>query len=251
MKLYDNNITHDLAGIIQEIYHYVCSCSVRKTSTNSDAYIIKRLKINEKDHEVIISIYWLLEDTELAINEFNKFQLQGPTRVQDNLGEKYLRLYGVLSAMILQKSAIIRLYELFQINNKKDIAAKMNSLKVVSLRHKISAHALDYVDGKMQKNYRISRFSLNDNQLELHLLNKSEFEKYNLLEVINEFKETFNVELFKICSEILNKIVPKGSGIEKELSIKLHLVNERLHGNIVIEGLDSLPSVILKFDSKG
>lgn len=244
-----STITHELAGIIQEIYHYVCSCSTRNVSTNNDSYIIKRLRIGENDHEVIISLYWLLEDTEMAFEDFLNYQLQGPTRIEHNLGEKYLRLYGILNAVNLQKSALLRLYKLFDIPGKEEIVLKLNALKVISLRHKMGAHALDYLDGKVQKNYRISRVSLDDSRLELHLLNKNEFEKYNLLEIINEFKELFNKELLNICSIILNKIVPKDSDVEKELSHKLLLVSEKIKGNIVIDSPDSVQAVIVKFSS--
>lgn len=244
----DKSITQDLAGIIQEIYNYVCSCSTSKTSTNNDAYIRKRLKLNEDDHEVVISIYWLLEDTNLAVGEFFNYQLQGPTRLKSNLGEKYLRLYGILNAVNLQKSAIERLYELFKISGKKVIKKKLNDLDAISLRHKIGAHPIDHLTSQTIKNYRISRFTIDSNQSELHILNKEEFEKYDLEVILNEFEKFFHKELFEICVKIIRKIVPKNSAIEIELNNRMNLINERIKGNIVIESPGMTKPIIVSFE---
>ncbi len=77
-KFRNKTITQNLAEVVQEIYHYVCGCSTRNLSTNNDDYIVRRLGMDKTDHEIIMSLYWLLEDTELALIEFHSHQLQGP-----------------------------------------------------------------------------------------------------------------------------------------------------------------------------
>ena len=80
-----------------------------------------------------------------AIRNFLKFGLDGPTRYED-IGERYLRLYGVLNATYIQQEAILNLYKLMNVpkwnNSKKDISL----LKIREVRHKVGAHSNDYLN---------------------------------------------------------------------------------------------------------
>jgi len=191
--------------------------------------------MDKTDHEIIISLYWLLEDTELALIEFNSHQLQGPTRQMNNLGEKYLRLYGTLNAINLQMSALIGLFEIFKLPGKKEIKAKAKSLQAIELRHKIGAHSLDYVHASEVRNYRISRHSVDDNTLELIVLNKEGHERIHLSEALDEFQKFFHIEFYKACTSIIEKIIPGNATIKAELSRSMDLINETIKGGIVIE----------------
>ena len=78
---------------------------------------------NQLNHFIIKACVDLLEDTEYAIEDFEKFGLDGPTKYK-NTGERYLRLYGLLNAVNSQKSIVITLHEIFKVPNKKEVINK-------------------------------------------------------------------------------------------------------------------------------
>ena len=81
--------------------------------------VVKKLKFsNPDDWNVLCSLMDVLGDTELAKGNFVKFYLSGPTKIRD-YGEQYLRLYGIVNAVYLQKFAIISLIELVKLHDKK------------------------------------------------------------------------------------------------------------------------------------
>lgn len=229
------SIVLQLGGIVQNVYNYVCACATSSERTNNDSYISKRLGIDKADHEFIMSLYWLLEDTNMAIEEFQEHQLQGPTRHKDNLGEKYLRLYGVLNAVNLQKSALIQLYELFKIPGKKQIQTKFKYLSAIELRNKTSAHALDYIDQGIISNFRISQHSISNGARELTVVSKNARQTFDLEAVVQEFCTAFEIELYLACVQIVDKVLPKNSKIHIDLEQKMNLIDKQIKGNIILD----------------
>jgi hypothetical protein len=66
------------------------------------------------------------------------------------VGEKYLRLYGVLSATYIQQQAVLKLFELMNVPNPKGIKAQLDSLEIRQLRHKLASHGTDYLSASTQ-----------------------------------------------------------------------------------------------------
>jgi len=104
------------------------------------------LKLNDaKDWNYILASEDILEDSNEAIINFLNFGLSGPTKYND-LGEKYLRLYGLLNATYQQQQAISNLYKFFQCSNINSLSKKINTLKIRDLRHKLGSHSVNYKD---------------------------------------------------------------------------------------------------------
>lgn len=104
------------------------------------------LRLNKpEDWNYILASEDILEDSNTAISNFLKFGVSGPTKYND-LGEKYLRLYGVLNAAYLQQQAILNLYRFFQCPNPKELRQQFNSLQVIELRHKLASHSANFDD---------------------------------------------------------------------------------------------------------
>lgn len=82
-------------------------------------------------------------DASGAIRNFLRFGLDGPTRYQD-IGERYLRLYGLLSAAYIQQQSVIKLIELMNVPNLKATKAAFEGLEIRDLRHKLASHSTDY-----------------------------------------------------------------------------------------------------------
>jgi hypothetical protein len=106
------------------------------------------LRLNsERDWNFLCTSMDVVGDASTAIRHFLQFGLDGPTRYQD-VGERYLRLYGVLSATYVQQQAALKLYELMNVPNPKEMKAKLDTLEIRNLRHKLASHSTDFLTGK-------------------------------------------------------------------------------------------------------
>ena len=109
-------------------------------------HVKESLKLNKKeDWNYILASEDILEDSNEAISSFLRFGISGPTKYND-LGEKYLRLYGVLNATYLQQQAVLNLYKFFQCQGVKTKNHQFNEIEVVTLRHMLAAHSANYDD---------------------------------------------------------------------------------------------------------
>ena len=89
----------------------------------------------------------IIPDTNQAIQNFLRFGLDGPTKY-DELGEKYLRLYGDLNATYIQQEALLKLYKLANAPNLKGTTAQTHSLRIRELRNKFGAHTINFSKSK-------------------------------------------------------------------------------------------------------
>lgn len=230
-----DTISENLAHFLNKVYVKIDV----KNQISEEEY---RAKLNEKfgldihfEYEVIESCYWLIEDTELAIKDFEEFGLQGPTRIKNNIGEEYLRLYGFLNAINLQKSILVQLYEIFKLPNKKEIINRLKEIELIKLRNKIASHSVDYIENGIRDFFRISRPTLEHQYDGLHIIGKKGLDKFNLTKLLVEFKEVFNAELYNICIYLLKKFFIEKSNNYKELKEILYLIQQRISGNIVMQ----------------
>ncbi len=81
-------------------------------SESFDLFIQRSLKLNKvSDWSFICSSMDIINDSLLGIENFIRFGIGGPTKY-DDLGEKYIRLYGVLNATYIQQQALLNLYRI-------------------------------------------------------------------------------------------------------------------------------------------
>jgi hypothetical protein len=111
----------------------------------------KLLRLNDdRDWDFICVAMDVIGDASLAIGHFLQFGLDGPTKYDDT-GEKYLRLYGLLSAVYIQEEATLKLYSLMHCPNPKDAKAEFNKLEIRMLRHQLASHSVDFIESKDEK----------------------------------------------------------------------------------------------------
>jgi hypothetical protein len=105
----------------------------------------KALKLNDRrDWEFICVAMDVVGDAALALGNFLRFSLDGPARYED-VGERYLRLYGLLSAAYVQQQAVLKLYSLMNCTKPKEVQAEFNQLDIRVLRHQLASHSLDFL----------------------------------------------------------------------------------------------------------
>lgn len=165
--------------------------------------VVKRLKFSKAtDWNVLCSLMDVLGDTELAKENFLKYDLSGPTKNLD-FGEQYLRLYGIVNAIYLQKSAIVSFIELVKLNDKKKIVTKIDNLKILELRHVVGAHTIDFMDNGEKNPHQLQRSLIRDRNLRT-LDSKGNFKDYNLKDLLTEYN--------KLAEELLIQAVEKFIG---------------------------------------
>jgi len=177
---------------------------------------------NEFGWNILMNAFYVFEDTELAKENFREFGVNGPIKSSD-IGEKYLRLYGILNSLYQQCLASINLIKLFKLDNSKELIKTLKKSNCIELRNKIASHPSNYIDDFMTKKvnlYEISRHNLEQGKIRL-LKNQNDFENYDL----NESVDDFNLKIQGVLSEILKnfletKFENKGRYFEKFLKIE-------------------------------
>lgn len=112
----------------------------------SKVTIRKVLRLNKEEDWAFLCVSMdIIEDACTAIDSFLKFGLNGPTRY-DDIGEKYLRLYGILSATYVQQEALLKLYQIMSVPHVKKGKELIGKLLTRSLRHKLCSHGTNYYD---------------------------------------------------------------------------------------------------------
>ena len=111
---------------------------------SSSETVRELLRLNQgEDWNFLCVAMDVVGDVSAAIRNFLQFGLDGPTRYQD-VGERYLRLYGLQNAAYIQQQAVLKLFKLMNVPNPKAIQAELDDLKVRKLRHKLASHSTDY-----------------------------------------------------------------------------------------------------------
>lgn len=177
---------------------------------------VKKLKIeNDYDPYRIRSCIDLIQDTEEAIISFSRFGLEKyQKKINTDIGGDYLRLYGILNAIQLQKLAIIELFEVLKLRNKKEIVNKLNSLEAVEIRNIAGAHTIDLFEngdhfpkGVKKNFFRISQPELTPEADSIYAVSGfGKSRQYNLYDSIIEFNEVTEKILYNCVIEYTSKI---------------------------------------------
>jgi hypothetical protein len=154
----------------------------------------------ESDWNILCAAMDLLEDTECARENYIKFGLDGPTKY-DDMGEKYLRLYGLLNALYLQKDAVIALLKYCNISNMKKEKEEIENLKILRFRHIAGSHTLNYRDYSNKNNaqintYFITRISLKYNSITFRSGDK--FEEINIKDSLYDFNKLIGKKIYMV-----------------------------------------------------
>ncbi|MBU6249244.1 MAG: hypothetical protein KGN77_15990 [Xanthomonadaceae bacterium] len=106
----------------------------------------RKLRLNtDEDWSFVCVAMDILGDASLALHNFLEFGIDGPTKYDDT-GEKYLRLYGLLSAAYIQQQAALKLHNLMNCTRQKEFKRRVDQLAIRALRHQLASHSLDCKD---------------------------------------------------------------------------------------------------------
>jgi hypothetical protein len=156
----------------------------------------------------------IMEDAEAAKANFVQFGFQGPTRYQD-IGETYLRLYGVLNAVYLQRQAIISMAKYSNNGDRASLKSKLDRSEIVSLRNRVASHNLACLEDGSIKIFMASRFELEDATVAT-MDEIDSYHNYDINDCIRTFDFIIAEEILPATSRILVK-VPNGSDGKAEI----------------------------------
>jgi hypothetical protein len=210
------------------------------TDRNPKGPIKDALRLSrEEDWSFIRGSMDIIDDASLALKSFLKFGLDGPTKYND-VGEVYLRLYGMLSAIFIQKRAILTLHELNTDSNSKDASEKIDALKIIEVRHKIAAHACDYQNRSGEGKNKLESYvpiRLHWYGFNIKLINSEngEIEKIPLKDYLEEYIILMISFLDQIIEKSIKRIFRGNEKKKNEFNKKLEHLRIERDGGIVIE----------------
>ncbi|WP_201508098.1 hypothetical protein [Psychrobacter proteolyticus] len=241
----------DLVNLINDRFIKFTREQVFSKETNGFlGFAQQKFKLNAKnDWNEIIASEDILEDSNEALKSFLKFGLSGPTKYND-LGEKYLRLYGVLNAVYQQQQAMLHIFKLFNCPNPKSIKQEFNNLSITQARHKLGAHSINYtVQGDSETEMFVPvRVQFNDYELTYFNHKNDESSKIDLRLTLEEHSRLICKTYLLIANKVI-KTVYKGNTVKQEQVLtsfnELEMV---MNGALLIKGQDGNTVINIKFE---
>lgn len=210
---------------------------INEKNLSSSKKIKELLRLNKgEDWGFICTAMDIVGDASLAIRNFLHFGLNGPTKYEE-IGERYLRLYGVLNATYIQQQAILNLYKLMNVPDIKDAKKKLESLRIREIRHKVGAHSNDFLNkstGKLES-YVPVRICLSHFNCEYINNENLKVERDDLKESLKEHLELMIELIDKIYEKTVKTIYKSNEKKVKELNMKLQNLRIVRNGGVVID----------------
>ena len=212
---YKSTTKEKCAMLLLSCMNWGCS-NVHGTNEEINIKIKKKLKFqHECDILRFRSCIDLIEDTESAITYFSTFGLEKFNKgIGKNFGEIYIKLYGILNAVYLQLNAIIEIYEICKIPNKKAIVSKFRNHSIFELRNIMGAHTSnfedksDYMPSNFSHNsFRITQMQLNAKGNNLHAVDSfGNVKECDLYELVMSYNILSEKVLYDGCHEYMDRI---------------------------------------------
>ncbi len=200
-------------------------------------FVKRVLKLNhEKDWNFICSGMDLIGDTCLAIDHFIRFGLEGATRY-DEVGEKYLRLYGVLNSTYIQQEAVYSICKLCQISNQSEFRTKLDSLEIREVRHKLGAHSIDYIDKQKEEilSFVPVRIEMNGFHCNFVNNNDSSWDSVDLLSSLESHLDLMTDILVATIEKTNRSLYKTSKEKMKETEVVLEKLNIERKGGFVFD----------------
>lgn len=222
-RIYQESYIEEGIGIIHEMLSDLSEKSMDKSTTIHEECEVYFGFESKFGWNILMNSIYVFQDTEIAKSSFQKFKLDGQNiNTEDNgvnIGERYLRLYGILNTIYLQKGAILNLIELFKLPNKSEIKSRIESLEIIELRNKAGSHLTNYIPKSTKDDGNGDKEIIKENQFDLYeisrpcimrgtirlMKNQEVFENYDIHKAIIEFNEYIINVILSICKKVIKK----------------------------------------------
>jgi len=235
------NLLHKYGSILREM--------INSKIWGSKRSIKRLLRLNkDADWDFLTAAMDIIDDASAAISNVQRFGLSGPTKY-DDLGEKYLRLHGLLSATYIQQQSILTIYQTMNVPNPKILKERFDALQIRKLRHKLSAHSTDYLnkESKTKEAYVPLRFDLGDKQITaVRHASTMHHETVNLSEAIEVHTKLMIDAMDTIVEKAIKTILVGQDKKQKEFAADLSDLRIEKGGGLVFKGRGT-PKIIVTF----
>lgn len=207
------------------------------------------LKLNSPvDFDFLIAAMDVLDDASAAVSHVQRFGLAGPTKYND-LGEMYLRLYGLLSAAYIQQQSIIALFRILNVPNLKKTKALLDALQVRELRHKLAAHSGDYLNkGGKKEAYVPLRFDLGSWMVTaVRHTHPMDHEKVDIREAIEVHLRLIIDSMDQIVEKAIGTLFKTDASRRAQFGERLRDLRIEKSGGLVFEGPSGGPKIRITF----
>jgi len=225
----------DDAKVLDE-YSHAFRDLINEKVLPSKKSIKETLRLNKDDDwNFLCSAMDIIDDTSTALENFLRFGLDGPTRYYD-VGEKYLRLYGVLNTTYMQQEALLKLYKLTNAPDLKETEAQIHSLGIREIRNKFGAHSIDFSKDRKTKqteSYTPADISLSGFKFEFFNQTTKKLEEVDLQESLDEHLKAVIDSLDCICEKTINTLYRGDQKHLDEWNKKLEILRIKKRGGIV------------------
>lgn len=228
-----------------------------KNTSNFEKDFRKRLKFQkDTDWKKFRASIDLLEDTELALRSAFAYQLGDLNNNNDDFGEIYLRLYGVLNAVYLQMAAYEEISTLINYKSRKDIKKSFRKLDIYQLRGMAGAHTVNYEFDKdfshpvnKKTSFRIIQSTIERTGKKIKLWDENDIEfEFSLLKVLLEYERNATTLLIELISHSIKRFINKKdqrssfqdnlNKFQKELIDYSHIDKNKEYWNTLYKEMD-------------
>lgn len=200
-----NNI--NLIDLRIEIMREILSICSINISDDFDSQIVSILELeNIRDYGFVIDSLYLLEDTQLAKDDFYNHGINVHESRDAKFGEAYLRMYGIFNACYLQLQALIALSTKLKIPFPKSEA---NELPIFRFRTYYASHTVNTGYSSDRRSYILDRHALLNGSVEGYSSNtngEDHFVKADIIELLQEWDQLLAKSLNSITSKFIDKI---------------------------------------------
>lgn len=214
IRQYENFIRDILNSVVQKI-------DLEKLTLNNQTFLSKtkeRFRFdNDNGWKFMTSSLDTIGDSNYAIIVYLNSN-------SANSGIEYLKLYGVLSAVYIQQQSILKLLELFKVNNLNVMKKEFEVLEITFLRHCISAHPINYDLNGEKVSFKIVRSSLIQNGKVEVCDQSNSFKTYNVFEALNKYQTVAEKLMEVVSNKLIENTYKSANSKMKELKKELNLI---------------------------
>ena len=218
---YSDTFIEKCETLIRKIENGFALKFAEESDKNFKIEINNALKFRDKEGwNKLVAIIDLLGDTELAKKSYLELVARKLPKVKDQ-GEIYLRVYGVLNAIFLQKEAVRQFITLVSPSERQKYFEKIKSLEILQLRSIAGAHTINYSDTQNKIPYQITRYGL-EHGIVSALAPDFTCKKFNIQECIFEYNSVVNEILFQTTESFISKVFKKNQELKDYYTAELY-----------------------------
>jgi hypothetical protein len=215
---------------------------------SNDKAIAQLIRLNgPEDWDFLRAAMDIVGDAWTALDNVQRFGISGPTKYNE-VGERYLRLYGLLSAVYIQQEAALTIYDIMRAGPLNLMKKKVDALEIRQFRHKITAHGTGYRKTRQspKEAYVPIRFEIGDIHVSAINNTTSTWERIDLKQAIEEHLKLMITVLDATLKKTIDTFYRNDESRHNDWTLRLKELRIEKNGGYVVGGHGG-PKIIMTF----